>query len=131
MKKRDLAAGEFLPGLADESNLAIALTDGEGHETAAWNNNSICATLNSKGRYSTACSMYCGQAFERSFGKDKAVAYECHAGLQCIAVPLRSTESPLVAIVGRTFVKPENYRKVTERAIAGDWKKYPAAKFFE
>jgi len=130
-KPKDLIAGDFLPGLADESNLAVALTDGNGRETAAYNNNSICATLNPNGEYSAACSAYCGQAFERSFGKSKAVAYECHAGLQCIAVPLRSPQTQLVAIVGRTFIKPENYRNVTERAITGDWKKYPAAKFFE
>ncbi len=130
-KPIDLIAGDLLPGLADESNLAVALTDSDGHETAAYNNNSICASLNPNGEYSAACSAFCGQAYERSFGKNKAVAYECHAGLQCIAVPLKSPEPQLVAIVGRTFIKPENYRNVTERAITGDWKKYPAAKFFE
>ncbi len=130
-KPNDLTTGDPLSALADECNLAIALTDAEGNETAAYNNNSVCATLNPAGRYSRACAMYCGQAFDRSFDKNKAVAYECHAGLQCIAVPVRSAEKPLVAIVGRTFIKPENYRKVTERAIAGDWKKYPSARFFE
>jgi diguanylate cyclase (GGDEF)-like protein len=58
------------------------------------------------------------------------VSYECHAGLDCLAVPLKS-EKPLVAIVGRTFTKAEHYRKATERAISGDWSKFPPTRFFE
>lgn len=47
----------------------------------------------------------------------EAVEYKCFAGLNCKAVPLSEN---LVAIVGRTFLKAEDYRNATERAISGD-----------
>ena len=63
--------------------------------------------------------------------RKQPVEYECYAGLKCSAAKVESSEKPLVAIVGRTFLKAENYRKATERAISGDWQEFPPSKFFE
>jgi len=58
--------------------------------------------------------------------------YRCHAGLECVAVPVAiEGRKPLVAITGRTFSRAGDYRRATERAISGDWHKFPPTKFFE
>ncbi len=62
----------------------------------------------------------------------KTAAYRCYAGLDCRAVPVKNGgEIELVAIIGRTFTKSENYRKATTRAASGDWQQFPASEFFE
>ena len=59
-------------------------------------------------------------------------AYCCYAGLDCRAVPIKNGDgTALVAIVGRTFVKSENYRRAATRAASGDWQKFPPTEFFE
>lgn len=60
---------------------------------------------------------FCGRAFQMAKEAGEAVEYKCFAGLNCKAVPLSEN---LVAIVGRTFLKAEDYRNATERAISGD-----------
>ncbi len=127
----ELTENELLGRLANETGLALALVDVDGRQVSERNNNSICRMLNPDETFSPACAAYCGKAYDRAFGTGKGVAYECHAGLQCIAMPLRSIEPPLVAIVGRTFVKSENYRRATQRAISGDWRSHQTARFFE
>jgi hypothetical protein len=118
-----------LAKIADESGLAIIIVD-ERASISKVNNNSICAQLYSSKEFAPRCAQDCGRAFQRAMEAGKAIAYECHAGLDCLAVPLK-TEKPLAAIVGRTFTKAENYRKATERAISGDWSKFPPTRFFE
>src|SRR5215204_3365145 len=118
-----------LEKIADESGLAIIIVD-ERSSVSKANNNSICEVLYSSAEFAPRCAEDCGRAFERATRAGKAVHYECHAGLDCLAVPLK-TEKPLVAIVGRTFTRAENYRKSTERAITGDWNKFPPTRFFE
>ena len=119
-----------LARLAEETGLAIAITDAASREVAAFNNNSICRSLNPGSEYSPACAAFCGKVFERCVETGKGAAYECHAGLQCIAVPVRSSDPPVVAIVGRTFLKAENYRRATERSITGDWQQHSSAELF-
>ena len=118
-----------LEKIADESGLAVIIVDEKASVLKA-NNNSICEQLYSSEEFAPRCMEDCGRAFERATEAGKTVFYECHAGLDCLAVPLKA-EKPLVAIVGRTFTKAENYRKATTRAIAGDWNKFPPTKFFE
>jgi diguanylate cyclase (GGDEF)-like protein len=115
--------------LADESGLAIILVD-ENSSVSTANNNSICEILDASEEFAPRCAEFCGRAFQMANEAQKSVPYQCYAGLDCLAVPLKS-EKPLVAIVGRTFTKAENYRKATERAISGDWNKFPPTKFFE
>jgi diguanylate cyclase (GGDEF)-like protein len=118
-----------LEKIADESGLAVIIVDARASVSKA-NNNSICEQLYASAEFAPRCAADCGRAFERAAEAGKPVAYECHAGLDCLAVPLK-TEKPLVAIVGRTFTKAENYRNATTRAISGDWNKFPPTRFFE
>ena len=120
-----------LDRLADESGLAIAVVDGDGAEVTASNNNSICRNLNPDGKLIGQCAAFCGTALEESTEVGAAVSYTCHAGLECRAAAMTLDGKPVAAIIGRTFVKAENYRKATERAISGDWSGYPPSEFFE
>jgi diguanylate cyclase (GGDEF)-like protein len=114
--------------IAERSALAAVVVD-EGSTVAfAANDNSICATLSTSVEFGPSCAEYCGKAFDRA--AEGAAAYRCHAGLDCVAVRL-SAEKPLVAIVGRAFTSAENYRRATERAISGDWSKFPPTAIFE
>lgn len=106
------------------------MSDKNGKELSAENNNSICATLYSSKEFAPHCAAYCGKAFENAFEQGKTIEYRCYAGLDCRAVPLRSGKKQLVAIVGRTFTKSENYRTATERAITGDWRDFPPNELF-
>jgi diguanylate cyclase (GGDEF)-like protein len=127
---------------AKTSGLAIVVRDGDGRVVSMSNNNSMCRSLYTSPEFAPACEQFCGKAFEwaaceaaRKTGK--IVAYRCHAGLDCRAVLLETeaeeTGAPptrLVAIVGRTFTKPENYRAATARAVDGDWKQFSPTDFF-
>jgi diguanylate cyclase (GGDEF)-like protein len=115
--------------IADESGLAVVVVDENGTVSKA-NNNSMCDILEASGEFAPRCGEFCGRAFEMARGSGEAVAYQCYAGLDCLAVPLKGAK-PLVAIVGRTFTKSENYRHATDRAISGDWQGFPPTKFFE
>src|SRR5687768_3706923 len=120
-----------LESLAEESGLAVVVVEKNSAEISIANNNSMCRALYSSEEFAPHCARFCGKAFEMAMEAGKTVSYECHAGLNCLAVPLKTEEKPLVAIVGRAFLKAENYRKATERAISGDWKKFTPTKFFE
>jgi len=122
---------DALDQVARESSLAIALVDEHSREVWTANNNSICRNLNPGGEFSPACARFCGKAFDKVREIGKPVGFVCHAGLDCRAVSATAADRALVAIVGRTFVKPENYRKATERAIIGDWRVFTPADFFE
>ncbi len=117
--------------IANDAGLAIAVADAAGRELATANNNSICRNLNPDAKYVGQCAAFCGTALEEVSEVGEAVSYTCHAGLECRAVPISDTGQKLVAIVGRTFVKAENYRRATERAISGDWSQHSPSEFFE
>ncbi|MEQ1646485.1 MAG: PocR ligand-binding domain-containing protein, partial [Pyrinomonadaceae bacterium] len=117
--------------LSAESGLAIAVVDNEPREVYVANNNSICQTLNPDGEFSQACAEYCGKALDMTAQSGGIVAFECHAGLECRAVPVKNPNTPLVAIVGRTFVKSDNYRRATSRSMNGDWSKHSPLDLFE
>ncbi len=129
--ERVLPEKKNLDEIAEESGLAIALVEGEKGQIAVSNDNSICRNLNPDNQFSPDCFRFCGQAFKNAVDPAKADRFECHAGLECRAVPVGTSDNPLVAIVGRTFLKAENYRKATERAISGDWRQYAPSELFE
>ena len=56
---------------------------------------------------------------------------KCHAGLECRAIPVSADDVKRVVITGRAFVKSENYRIATGRAIEGDWQEFDAGDLFE
>ena len=127
----DIPGKEILEQLADGSGLAIAVIDDRGMEISVSNDNSICSNLNPDKKFAGKCAAFCGTALEEAMEVGGAVSFTCHAGLECRAVPFRQTDKGFVAIVGRTFVKTENYRRATERAISGDWRGYSQSEFFE
>ncbi len=117
--------------LADSSGLAIVIVDEDSPALAKSNNNSVCQVLYNSEEFAPECAKFCGKAFEMATEAGKTVEYKCYAGLNCLAVPVKTETKQLVAIVGRTFLKAEDYRNATERAISGDWRKFPPTKFFE
>lgn len=117
--------------LADESGLAIVVVDENSSVVSESNDNSMCRALYNSENFAPLCAEFCGKAFESANNSDAPFEYECYAGLKCSAVKIESNEKPLVAIVGRTFLKAENYKNATERAISGDWNEFPPSRFFE
>lgn len=117
--------------IAVESGLAVILTDERSPALAKSNNNSICENLYNSERFAPECDKYCGKAFKLASEAEKVVGYKCYAGLNCLAVPIAAEEKQFVVITGRTFLKAEDYRNATERAISGDWQQFQANEFFE
>ncbi len=122
---------ELLTKLTAESGLAVVIVDENSQPTAASNNNSMCRALYSSQEFAPRCAEFCGRVPAMTAHAGKAVEYECYAGLTCSAVSFAAGEKRLTAIVGRTFLKAANYRRATERAISGDWNKFPPSEFFD
>lgn len=124
---------EYQDEIADDTGLAVVLIDGEGLSfVAESNNNSVCKALSISEKFAPSCEKYCGRAFSEATEAAKPLKFKCHAGLECVAVPVRSDNNKqFVAITGRAFVKSDDYRKATEKAISGVWKDFPPTKFFE
>ncbi|HEX8250188.1 MAG TPA: diguanylate cyclase [Pyrinomonadaceae bacterium] len=118
--------------LADESGLAVVLVEGENSsEICVSNNNSICSILYNSAEFAPRCAEYCGEAFRTAHEAGKPVHVKCHADLNFLTVPLKTKDKKFAAIVGRAFLKSEDYRKATDRASSGDWQQFPAEEFFE
>lgn len=117
--------------LAENSGLAIVVVGENSSDLIESNNNSVCRILYNSEEFAPECAKFCGKAFEMATEAGKTVGYKCYAGLNCLAVPVRAETKPLVAIVGRAFLKAEDYRNATTRAISGDWQKFPPTEFFE
>lgn len=128
--KRHIPGKAVFDRLAAENGVAIAVVDRSGVETSSSNNNSICETLNPDGLLSPSCSADCGKALERSVEAGTTIQFTCHAGLECRAAEMNNDSHPVAVIIGRTFVRSENYRRATERAVNGDWKRYSPADLF-
>jgi hypothetical protein len=131
MPTKQSKKGKFLEDLADESGVAIVVLDSDGNEKIAANNNSICGILYPSSEFGPKCAEDCGTALSRAIEAGKPIEYRCHAGLDCRAAASRQGTGELVTIIGRTFTKAGEYREATERAVAGDWKQYSPATFFE
>lgn len=122
---------ETQENLASQSGLSVVVMDG-AETVSVSNNNSICELLYNSSEFSSDCANYCGKAFEQAIAEGKIISMNCHAGLHFNAVPLKSKENEeLVVITGRTFLKAEDYRKATARAIDGDWQNFPPTKLFQ
>ncbi len=116
---------------AADGSVAIVVVDEESSDLAKSNNNSMCDVLYNSEDFAPECAKFCGKAFDWATEAEKTVEYKCYAGLNCLAVPVKLETKQLVAIVGRTFMKADDYRSATTRAISGDWQKFPPTKFFE
>ncbi len=114
--------------LAEKNGLAIVLVDENSSAVLQSNNNSMCRALYNSPEFAPECAKFCGRAFEMAKEAGTEVDYKCYAGLNCKAVPMQENAA---AIVGRTFLKAEDYRAATERAISGDWNSFAPSAFFE
>ncbi|HEX8289943.1 MAG TPA: diguanylate cyclase [Pyrinomonadaceae bacterium] len=121
----------LLENLSENSGLAIVITDGKSKPIEGENNNSMCRALYSSEEFAPRCDAYCGRAFDWANEAGKPVSYQCHAGLNCMAVPLKSGEESFAVIVGRTFTKAAEYRAATEKAVDGEWRVFNPTEFFE
>jgi diguanylate cyclase (GGDEF)-like protein len=84
------------------------------------NNNSVCAAFQSSRLHSHLCEPFCGQAFKNATEAGAAIAYRCHAGLSCVAVPVTLERENFAVIGGRAFLRSADYRAVAERIRVGD-----------
>jgi diguanylate cyclase (GGDEF)-like protein len=116
-----------LDRLAADNGLAVAIVRGK-EQLGASNDNSICRTLNPDSVFVGLCAAFCGVATAEIEKAGGGVSYRCHAGLECRAMPIGNGRA---AIVGRAFVKAEDYRRATTRAVSGDWKGLSPAGLFE
>jgi diguanylate cyclase (GGDEF)-like protein len=121
----------ILERLAEENGVAVIVVDENSNEVATANNNSICSQLYPSPDFGPACAEYCGKAYQMATAAGEAVDYECHAGLACRALPIKQEGKQFVAIVGRTFIRSENYRRAAEKAINGDWRRFRSTEFFD
>ena len=126
----EISVGAELDTLAEEKGCAISLIDSNRYEIETFNNNSICKQLNPGDGFSPECNAYCGKSYDVATTARGGVNFRCHAGLDCRAFPIAVGEQRIVAIVGRTFTDATKYREATERAISGDWNRYPPNSFF-
>ena len=94
--------------LAESGGLAVVIADETSSELAKSNNNSICQVLYHSEEFAPECAKFCGRAYDMATEAGKTVAYKCYAGLNCLAVPVKTETKTFVAIVGRTFVKAED-----------------------
>jgi diguanylate cyclase (GGDEF)-like protein len=117
--------------IANESGVSVITVDENSTVLAQSNDNSICQVLYDSEEFASSCAKYCGMAFSMAAKAKKTVSYKCHAGLNCMAVPITKDGRQIVAIVGRTFLHSQDYRIATQRAIDGDWQKFSRTKFFE
>lgn len=117
--------------LANESGVSVVTVDENSSVLTESNDNSICQVLYNSEEFAPSCAKYCGKAFNMATEAKKTVEYKCYAGLNCLAVPIKKENQQIVAIVGRTFLKSQDYRVATQRAIDGDWQKFSRTKFFE
>lgn len=118
--------------IAERAGVSVLVV--EGHQPPALavsNNNSICRVVQSSATHAVRCEPFCGTAYQKALEAGEPINYRCHAGLYCIAAPLETESKPLVAIVGRTFLKTADYRDLTERIFLGDWQNLPEIELFE
>ena len=130
-RTKEISPEDKVTELAEENGLSIVLIDENSSVLTKANNNSICEILYNSEEFAPECAKFCGRAYEMANEAGEPVDYTCYAGLNCTAVPLKTDEKKLAAIVGRVFLKAEEYREATTRAISGDWKQFPPTRFFE
>lgn len=121
-----------IENLAIQSGLAVVVLNGESHAVVNSNNNSICEILYSSEEFSPKCAEFCGRAFQDATQAGETISVKCHAGLHYQAVLIKlADDKQLVSIVGRTFLKSEEYKIAAERASSSDWQRFPSDELFK
>lgn len=123
--RQDAPAGwsEAQDKLAATTGLSLLLVDGrQPPALVVSNNNSICKAFQTSPEHVSLCDPYCGDAHRRALSAGSAVQYQCHAGLQCVTMPVHiGREQNLAVIGGRAFVSVGNYRALVDRFRAGEF----------
>lgn len=119
--------------IASRSGLAVIVVAGENSAVVSKaNNNSICEILYSSAEFAPRCAEFCGKACQQAANAGEIISVKCHAGLNYEVVPLgNSNGKQFAAIVGRVFLKSEDYRIAAERAMSGDWQKFSSEELFK
>lgn len=123
--RKDAPAGwaDVQDKLAATTGLSLLLVDGrQPPALVVSNNNSICKAFQNSSEHVALCDPYCGDAHRRALSAGSAVQYRCHAGLQCVTMPIQiGREQNLAVIGGRAFVSAADYRALVDRFRAGEF----------
>lgn len=108
--------------LAGAVGLSILLVDGrQPPALVISNNNSICQAFQTSAKHVGLCDPYCGDAHRRAMSAGSPVQYKCHAGLQCVTMPVQIAGEPNLAVIGgRAFLSAVDYRALVDRFRAGE-----------
>ena len=77
--------------------------------------NSICKALRVSADYSPSCAADCASGYNNAIESDEPVAYTCHAGLHCFAIPVSISNKRLVILGGRAFTSAAEYTDFLRR----------------
>ncbi|HWN11813.1 MAG TPA: diguanylate cyclase [Pyrinomonadaceae bacterium] len=113
---------EIQDKLAGALGLSILLVDGrQPPALVVSNNNSVCQAFQTSPKHVGLCDPYCGDAHRRAMSAGAPVQYKCHAGLQCVTIPVQiAGEQNLAVIGGRAFLSSADYRALVDRFRAGE-----------
>jgi len=108
--------------LAGSLGMSVLLVDGrQPPALVVSNNNSICRAFQSSPKHVSLCDPFCGDAHRRAMSAGSPVQYKCHAGLQCVTMPVQlGGEQNLAVIGGRAFLSAADYRALVDRFRAGE-----------
>jgi diguanylate cyclase (GGDEF)-like protein len=118
--------------LANDAGLSLLLVEGvQPPALVVSNNNSICRTIQTSIERAALCDPFCGDAHRRatSLGGE---TYRCHAGLYCVAEPVKlGAREDLAVIGGRAFLAVTDYQDTVERFLSGDLRDLFSPETFE
>ena len=108
--------------LAGALGVSVLLVDGrQPPALVVSNNNSICHAFQTSPKHVGLCDPYCGDAHRRALSAGSPVQYKCHAGLQCVTMPVQIGGEPNLAVIGgRAFLSAADYRALVDRFRAGE-----------
>lgn len=122
---QDAPAGwaEVQEKLAAAAGLSILLVDGrQPPALVVSNNNSICQAFQSSPEHVGLCDPYCGDAHRRAMSAKSVTRYKCHAGLECMTMPVQiGRKRNLAVIAGRAFFTATDYQQLIERFRSGEF----------
>jgi diguanylate cyclase (GGDEF)-like protein len=122
---QDAPAGwaEVQEKLAAAAGLSILLVDGrQPPALVVSNNNSICQAFQTSPEHVGLCDPYCGDAHRRAMSAKSVTRYKCHAGLECMTMPVQiGRKRNLAVIAGRAFLTATDYQQLIERFRSGEF----------
>ena len=98
--------------LAETTGITL-ITLGDGCEQIGpgENENSICSTMRSSPEHAPLCAADCDGAYEQAASSGQPLEFQCHAGLNCFALPVLDSPQKLVVLGGRAFRSSADYSR--------------------